>query len=309
MAILFKTTPTALARWRPHLAAAFPAREIRVWPEVGDTAAIDYALVWHPEPGLLASLPNLKLVVSLGAGVDHILRDPALPKGVPILRLVDPYMTDAMSEYVVLQVLRLHRRDVDYRAQQAAAEWREHEQKNAAERTVGILGFGTLGQDAGRKLRALGFDVAGWSRSAKDIPGFATFAGAAGLDALLGRSEILVSLLPMTPETEDILDAALFARLPRGAGLVNAGRGRHLVEADLLAALESGKLSVAVLDVFRDEPLPPAHPFWRHPRIVVTPHVAAETHPPTALPIIAKAIDDFAAGRPVSNLVDADRGY
>jgi glyoxylate/hydroxypyruvate reductase A len=309
MAILFKTTPTALARWRPHLAAAFPEREIRFWPEIGDNAAIDHALVWHPEPGLLASLPNLKLIVSLGAGVDHILRDPALPKGVPILRLVDPYMTDAMSEYVVLQVLRLHRRDVDYRAQQAVAEWREHEQKNAAERTVGILGFGTLGQDAGRKLRALGFDVAGWSRSAKDIPGFATFAGAAGLDALLGRSEILVSLLPMTPETEGILDAALFARLPRGAGLVNAGRGRHLVEADLLAALEAGKLSVAVLDVFRDEPLPPAHPFWRHPRIVVTPHVAAETHPPTALPIIAKAIDDFAAGRPVSNLVDADRGY
>src|SRR5665213_3886621 len=201
-----------MTRWRPHLAAVLPQREIRFWPEIGDKSAIDCALVWHPEPGLLASLPNLKLIVSLGAGVDHILRDPDLPGGVPILRLVDPYMTDAMSEYIVLQVLRLHRQDIDYRTQQSAAEWREREQKNAAERTVGILGFGTLGQDAGKKLKALGFDVAGWGRSAKDIPGFATYAGPVGLDALLARSEILVSLLPMTPETDGILDAARTAR-------------------------------------------------------------------------------------------------
>jgi glyoxylate/hydroxypyruvate reductase A len=309
VAILFKTTPAALARWRPHLAAAFPGRDVRYWPEIGDKTAIEHALVWHPEPGMLASLPNLKLIVSLGAGVDHILRDPALPRGVPILRLVDPYMTRAMSEYVVLQVLRLHRQDFDYRAQQGAAEWRERDQKNAEERSVGILGFGTLGQDAGRKLQALGFDVAGWGRSERSVPGFTTYAGASGLGALLAHSEILVSLLPMTPETESILDAALFARLPRGAGLVSAGRGRHLVEADLLAALASGQLSAAVLDVFRDEPLPLAHPFWRHPRIVVTPHVAAETHPPTALPIIAAAIRDFAAGLPVANLVDPAQGY
>ena len=309
MAILFKSTPVSTARWQPFLTAAWPDRDLRFWPEIGDAAAIDYALVWHPEPGLLASLPRLKLIVSLGAGVDHILRDSALPPNVPILRLVDPYMTQAMSEYVVLQVLRLHRLDFDYRAQQAAAEWREHAQKNAAERTVGILGFGQLGQDAGLKLKALGFDVAGWSRSAKEVPGFPTFAGAPGLDALLARSEILVSLLPMTPETENILDASLFARLPRGAGIINAGRGRQLVEADLLAALKSGQVSAAVLDVFREEPLPPAHPFWRHPRIIMTPHVAAETHPPTAAAIIAQAIDDFEAGRPVAHLIDRRRGY
>jgi glyoxylate/hydroxypyruvate reductase A len=309
MAILFKTSPTSMARWRPHLAAGLPGQDIRIWPEIGDKAAIDYALVWLPEPGMLASLPNLKLIVSLGAGVDHILRDPELPPGVPILRLVDPHMTLAMSEYIVLQVLRLHRQDIDYRAQQAAAEWRERAQKNAAERTVGILGFGQLGQDAGRKLRAIGFDVAGWSRSAKAAPGFATFAGPDGLDRLLARSEILVSLLPMTPETEGILDGALFARLPRGAGIINAGRGRQVVEDDLLAALETGQLSAAVLDVFREEPLPPAHPFWRHPRIVITPHVAAETHPPTALSIIAKAIGDLEAGLPLANLIDPRRGY
>jgi glyoxylate/hydroxypyruvate reductase A len=218
-------------------------------------------------------------------------------------------MTEAMCEYIALQVLRLHRQDVDYRAQQAAGEWREHSQKNAAERTVGILGFGTLGEAAGRTLQALGFDVAGWSRSAKEVPGFTTFAGAAGLDRMLARSEILICLLPMTPETEGILNTELFARLPRGAAIVNAGRGRHLVEADLLAALASGQLSAAVLDVFRDEPLPPAHPFWRHQRIIVTPHVAAETHPPTATAIIAAAIEDLEAGRPIPNLVDRERGY
>ena len=309
MAILFKSTPAATGRWRPFLNKAWPDRDLRFWPEIGDKTAINYALVWHPEPGLLASLPNLRLTVSLGAGVDHILNDPALPARVPIVRLVDPYMTRAMSEYVALQVLRLHRQDFLYRAQQAAGDWREHDQKNAAERAVGILGFGALGQDAAAKLKALGFDVAGWSRSGRAVPGFATHGGPAGLDPLLARSEILVSLLPMTPQTENILNAGLFARLPRGAGLVNAGRGRQLVEADLLAALDSGQISAAVLDVFREEPLPPAHPFWRHPRIIVTPHVAAETHPPTATAIIAAAIRDLEAGRPVANLVDAARGY
>jgi glyoxylate/hydroxypyruvate reductase A len=309
MTILFCSSPRATNRWRPHLATAFANRDVRFWPETGDAAAIEYAMVWQPEPGLLASLPNLKLIASLAAGVDHILSDPVLPSGVPIMRLVDPYMTQAMSEYVTLQVLRLHRQDFDYRAHQAAAEWREHGQKNAAERPVGILGFGQLGQDAGRKLQAIGFDVAGWSRSPKEVPGFTTYAGAAGLDALLGRSEILVSLLPSTAETEGILDAGLFARLPQGAGLVNAGRGRHLVENDLLAALDSGQLSAASLDVFREEPLPVTHPFWRHPRIIVTPHVAAETHPSTAVAIIAQAIDDLEAGLPLANLIDPRRGY
>jgi len=220
-AILFRSTPAATARWRPILGRLMPEHEIRCWPEIGDKTAIDYALVWQPEPGLLASLPNLKLIFGLGAGVDHLLRDPALPKGVPIVRLVDPYMTDAMSEYVLLSVLRLHRQDLDYLAQQRAGVWEEREQKNAAERPVGILGFGTLGQDAGRKLKALGFDVAGWSRGPKEIAGFATYAGAAGLDALLARSEILVCLLPLTAETTGILSAAAFARLPRGAGLAS----------------------------------------------------------------------------------------
>src|ERR1044071_4344297 len=242
MAILFRSTPAATARWRPLLAELMPEHEFRFWPEVGDPADIEYAMVWQPPPGLLASLPNLRLICGLGAGIDHLLRDPDLPRHVPLFRSVDPYMTDAMSEYVALSVLRLHRQDLDYLAQQRAHRWEEREQKNAAERPVGILGFGTLGQDAGHKLKALGFDVAGWSRGEKAVPGFVTFAGTGGFDQLLARREILVCLLPLTPETEGILNAAAFARLPRGAGLVNAGRGGHLVEADLLSALESGQV-------------------------------------------------------------------
>ncbi len=309
MTLLFYSTVDSAARWRAQLERLTGELDIRVWPEIGDPADIDYALVWRPQPGLLAALPNLKLILSLGAGVDHLLGDPQLPRHLPIVRLVDPHMTAAMSEYVTLQVLRLHRRDLDYRAQQQATAWRELDQKNAADRRVGILGFGELGQDAARQLRALGFDVAGWSRSEKTAAGIACHVGAAGLPRLLARSEILVCLLPLTAETEGILNTSTLALLPRGAALVNAARGAHLVEEDLLAALASGQLSGAVLDVFRDEPLPAGHPFWHHPRIVVTPHVAAFTNPATAAPIILDNIRRFGAGRPLLNRVDPARGY
>src|SRR5215472_6947490 len=267
MALLFRSTVDSAARWRAQLTRLTQELEIRVWPEVGDPTEIDYALVWRPEPGFLASLPKLKLILSLGAGVDHLLGDPHLPRHLPIVRLVDPHLTNAMSEYVVLQVLRLHRRDLEYRAQQQAGIWRELDQPNAAERRVGILGLGELGRDAAKKLELLGFDVAGWSRSEKTLAGIESHAGAAGLPALLARSEILVCLLPLTAETQAILNARTLALLPKGAALVNAARGAHLVEEDLLAALASGQVSAAVLDVFREEPLPAGHPFWHHPRI------------------------------------------
>ena len=309
MALLFRSTVDSAARWRAQLTRLTQELEVRVWPEIGDPAAIDYALVWRPEPGFLASLPNLKLILSLGAGVDHLLGDPRLPLHLPILRLVDPHMTDAMSEYVTLQVLRLHRRDLDYRSQQQARVWRELDQQNAAERRVGILGLGELGQDAAKKLKALGFDVAGWSRSEKAVEGVRSYAGAAGLAPLLGRSEIIVCLLPLTAETEGILNKRTLALLPKGAALVNAARGAQLVEEDLLAALASGQISAAVLDVFREEPLPVDHPFWHHPRVVVTPHIAAFTNPATASPIILDNIRRFEEGRPLLNRVDPARGY
>jgi glyoxylate/hydroxypyruvate reductase A len=309
MALLFRSTVDSAARWRAQLTRLTQELEIRVWPEVGDPAEIDYALVWRPEPGFLASLPSLKLILSLGAGVDHLLGDPQLPRRIPIVRLVDPHMTDAMSEYVVLQVLRLHRRDLDYRTQQEVGVWRELDQQNAAARRVGILGLGELGQDAAKKLKALGFDVAGWSRSEKKLTGIASYAGAAGLAPFLGRSDIVVCLLPLTTETEGILNAGTLALLPKGAALVNAARGAHLVEDDLLAALASGRISAAALDVFREEPLPADHPFWHHPHVIVTPHVAAFTNPTTAAPIILDNIRRFEDGRPLLNRIDPARGY
>lgn len=309
MALLFRSSVDSAARWRDELARLMPRLDIRVWPDIGEPAAIDYALVWRPEPGLLASLPNLKLILSLGAGVDHILCDPHLPRGIPIVRLVDPYLADAMSEYVALQVLRLHRQDLDYRVQQQAAIWRELPQKNAGERPVGILGFGEIGQNAARKLATLGFPVLGWGRRERTGIGFRTYAGAGGLSQLLAASEILVCLLPLTPETQGVLCARTFAALSPGAGLVNAGRGGHLVEEDLIPALDSGQLSAAALDVFRDEPLPPQHPFWRHPRIVVTPHIAGVTNPTTAAAIVLDNIRRFEAGGPLLNRVDPAQGY
>jgi glyoxylate/hydroxypyruvate reductase A len=282
---------------------------VRVWPEIGNPADIDYALVWRPEPGLLASLPNLKLVLSLGAGVDHIFCDPYLPREVPIVRLVDPYMTDAMSEYVLFQVLRLHRQDLEYRAQQEAGIWRELDQKNAIERTIGILGFGELGQNAACKLKGLGFDVALWGRRPKTVDRLRGYFGKEGLPALLARSEILVCLLPLTTDTEGILNANTLGMMQSGAALINAARGGHVIEEDLLGALASGHISAAVLDVFRDEPLPAGHPFWHHPRIAVTPHIAAVTHPPTAAPIILDNIRRFEQGCPLLHQVDPTRGY
>lgn len=309
VALLFASTVDSAARWRDELSRLADRLDIRIWPEIGDPAEIDYALVWRPEPGLLASLPRLKLILSLGAGVDHILSDPLLPAGVPIVRLVDPYLMDAMSEYVALQVLRMHRRDLDYQAQQSAAVWRELPQKTARERPVGILGFGEIGQNAARKLAALGFPVTGWSRRGRPVSGFRVFAGNAELAELLAASEILVCLLPLTAETEGILCARTFAFLPQGAFLVNAGRGGHLVEEELIPALDSGQLSAAALDVFRHEPLPADHPFWRHPRILVTPHIAGLTNPTTAAPIVLDAIRRFEEGRPLPNEVDPTRGY
>ena len=309
MALLFQSAVDSAPHWRRELTRLEPALDIRVWPATGIPDEIDYALVWRPEPGLLGSLPNLKLILSLGAGIDHILRDPQLPRDVPIVRLVDPHLSNAMGEYVALQVLRLHRRDLDYQAQQRAGIWRELPQKNAEARPIGLLGFGEIGQNVGRKLAALGFPVSGWSRRGRAVAGFATYAGAAGLTQLLGGSEILVCLLPLTPETRGILCTATFEALPSGAGLVNAGRGAHLVEDDLIPALDRGRLSAAVLDVFREEPLPSGHPFWHHPRILLTPHIAAATNPATAAAIVLDNIRRFECGLPLKNRVDPAQGY
>ncbi|MGH7123502.1 MAG: 2-hydroxyacid dehydrogenase [Stellaceae bacterium] len=309
MVLLFRASSDSAILWLAELRKFIPDLEMRVFPEIGDPRDIDAALVWKPQPGLLAALPNLKLIVSLGAGVDHLLADATTPRHVPIARLVDPYMTEAMSEYVLTQVLRIHRQDFAYRAQQRERVWRELSQPNASERRVGVLGLGELGSDAARKLSVLGFSVGGWSRRERRLPGIETFHGPEGLVALARRSDILVCLLPLTRETEGIMDARLLAAMPKGGVIVNAARGQHLIEADLLAALESGQIAAAVLDVFAEEPLPSAHPFWDHPKVIVTPHAAAATHAPTAAAGVAENLRRLSEGRPLINLVDPASGY
>lgn len=295
--------------WEGALREAFPGDDLRVYPDLGDPAAIDVALVANPPPGILGQLPNLRLVHSLWRGVDALVGDPTLPRDVPLARLVDPAMARSMTESVLLHVLTLHRRLPEYRAQQERATWRELPQPAAAERRVAILGLGDLGQVAARALAALGFAVSGWGRRPRSLPGVATYAGPEGLAALLAQADILVNLLPLTPATTGFLDAATLARLPAGASLINVARGGHLVESDLLRALDSGHLAHAILDVFAEEPLPADHPFWRHPRVTVLPHVAAYSDARSGAAIVAANVARFRAGQPIAHVVDWQSGY
>lgn len=296
-------------RWLPGLRAALPAAHFHVWPAIPDPAAIEAALVAKPPAGALGAFPALKLIQSLWMGVDGLLADPTLPRGVPLARLVDPGMVAAMGETVLARVLDWHRHLYRYRAQQRAGMWRPLPQLMAAERSVGLLGLGELGRHVAQRLLQLDFRVGGWSRRPKRVDGIECVSGPEGLDQLLSTSGALVCLLPLTPETRGILNARTLARLPRGACVLNLARGAHLVEADLLAALESGQLAHAYLDVFETEPLPPAHPFWSQPEISLTPHVAALTEPRTALPIVIRNLEHLRRGETPEALVDRAAGY
>ncbi len=309
MALLLKTEAGRGDSWRRALLAADPGLDLRQWPEVGDPADIEYALVWFPPKGALKSYPNLKVIFSIGAGIDHLASDPELPKGVPIVRMVEPGLTAGMTEFVLMSVLYHHRFMLDYAEQRRNKVWREIDQVPPWDRRVGIMGLGVLGGDVAEKLVALSFDVAGWSRSPKDLPGVACFHGPGGFIPFLNRSDILVCLLPLTAETKGILDARAFAALPEGAALVSVARGPQVVEADLLAALETGRLGAATLDVFQTEPLPPESPFWDHPRVVLTPHVASLTIPKTASEFVIDNIRRHQAGQPLLHAVDPDQGY
>jgi glyoxylate/hydroxypyruvate reductase A len=314
MTILLAINGWDVAPWRERLRALLPEREIVTPETIGDRAAVQYVLSWRHSSGALAGLPNLKAIFSLGAGVDHMFHDPELPD-VPIVRVVDADLRDRMSEWVVLHTLIHHRQQRMYDWQQDQRIWDEDaDQPAAADVRVGILGLGVLGADAARKLAAIGFDVAGWSRSPRDLEAIACFHGADGLDAMLARTDILVALLPLTPDTRGILNARLFAKLATdgrlgGPILLNAGRGGLQVEADILAALESGVLKAASLDVFEVEPLPEASPLWRHPRVTISPHNAAISTPDEVLRGIADQIVAADRGEKLQNVVDRARGY
>lgn len=309
MALLFLSEADPAEPWRDALLSIMPDLDFRLWPDkVGDPAEIDLALAWQPPPGELSRYPNLKAILSLGAGIDAMIADQTLPD-LPLARMVDPSMTRTMADYVLLSVLRHHRNFDLFEREQRVGRWTFAFPKPARDRTVGILGLGVLGSAAASSLRDFGFKVQGWSRSEKSIDGIKSFHGAAQLTSFLADTEILVCLLPLTSDTAGILKASLFAALPKGACLINAARGRHLAENDLLNALETGQLSAATLDVFETEPLPQSSPLWRHDRILITPHVASYCDPMTAAPGVADNIQRARAGQPLLHQVDPGQGY
>lgn len=278
-------------------------------PDARQRAAADVAIVANPPPGSLAGLPSLKLVQSLWAGVDRLLADSTLPRDVPLARMVDPMMNDAMAQTALWAVLSLHRSFFAYARRQRERRWQPHAQRRADDVPVAVLGLGQMGAAAARRLAANGYSVAGWSAGPHTLPGVSTHSGEQALAQVLAGAQIVVNLLPLTPATQGLFNATTFASMAHGASLVNLARGGHVVESDLLAALDSGRLQHAVLDVFSVEPLPSGHPFWSHPRVTVLPHVAALTDLRSAAAVAARNVRALREGRPIEHLVDRVRGY
>lgn len=308
MTFLYKADPGRGAQWQRLFAEKAPDLPFRIWPDVGDPAAVRYFAVWTPPEDLTDRFPNIEILFSVGAGIDQIDLS-RVPLALPVVRMVEPGIIDSMVEYATLATLALHRDLPAYIDQQRNRTWRALTVRPAGAQRVGVMGLGILGQAVLRQLKSLRFDCAGWSRSPRDLDGIRCFAGAEALPDFLARTDILICLLPLTEDTRGMLNRDLFARLPAGAALINTGRGGHLVDADLLAALDAGQLSAAVLDVASVEPLPSDHPFWQHPRILLTPHVASMTQPETAVSIVLENIRRHAQGEPLVGLVDRARGY
>lgn len=294
--------------WSTELRRRLPNLDIRVWPDAGPLDDIDIALVFQAPPGMLSSFPNLGLVISLGAGVDHLLRLEDLPD-VALARIVDDHLVETMREYVLLQVLRFHRLDHHYREQQRNKTWKPYLPRMAKQRRVGVMGLGALGAASAQTLAMNGFDVYGWSRSQKSIDNINCYAGNKELISFLRSAEILVCLLALTPETTGIINRQTLSLLPAQACLINGGRGGHVVEEDLLAALDTGHIAAAALDVFRTEPLPGDNPFWEHPRVFLTPHAATGTNAQSGAEHVAENIRRYYAGEQLVNTVDRTKGY
>jgi glyoxylate/hydroxypyruvate reductase A len=309
MAILLISTVGPMAPWAKGLSDSFPDDEVRCYPEIGNPAEIEIAVMAHPRPGIFARMTNLKLVIGLRAGIDDVLGLPDLPAHVPVARAQEPGGDRMIDEYVLLHVMRHHRYMPDFIAAQARGEWINPGVRFADERAVGFMGLGINGLSAARLMRDVGFRVAAWTRTRKNEPGIESFHGTDGLTPFLARTEILVNLLAVTPETAGIIDARTLSLLPKGASVINVGRGEHLVDDDLVAALDSGHLHSATLDVFRTEPLPAGHPFWHHPRITVMPHTARRPRATRIIPQAVENIHRFRAGEPLMQPVERERGY
>ena len=304
-------------RWRQALIPVLPEidfnQDFHVWPNCMNTLAnpenVDIALVWRPKSGDLKHFTNLKAVINLGAGVDTILADETYPKGVPLVRLIDPALTRHMSEFVVHRVLHFHRKFHNYDQLQRDHVWQELIQDDTLQKRVGIMGLGTLGANVARHLAPFGFKISGWSRTEKHIDGIQSFFGQDSLKKFLARTDILICLLPLTPETHGILNTETLSQLPDGAYVINSGRGLQVNEHDLLLELDSGHISGAALDVFCTEPLPLNSPIWDHPKILVTPHIASLSSAQSAAQNVAENIRRIRSGKTPNDLVDLDSGY
>jgi glyoxylate/hydroxypyruvate reductase len=313
MKVLFYTPQSDAAAWLRDLSRALPGAQLREW-QPGDHAPADVAIVWRPPRDMLAGRHDLRAIFNLGAGVDAILKlehdhPGTLPRHAQLVRLEDTGMAQQMAEYVTHAVLRYLRRFDEYDQQKAEQRWHVLDPHPRDTFTVGVLGLGVLGSHVAASLTSLGVPVRGFSRSARSIEGVTTYAGQPQLDAFLDGVKVLVNLLPHTPDTHGVLNGRTLSKLARGAYLVNIARGAHLVESDLLDALEQGQIAAATLDVFVEEPLPPQHPFWKHPRVTVTPHISALTLREESVAQIAQKIGALMRGEPIGGIVDISRGY
>ncbi len=304
LVIIRKTAPTA--PWQQAFASQAPDLAVHAWPETGPLEEVDYVLCWAPSAGEIARYPNLKAVFSLGAGVDHLLSDDTIPLHLPIVRMVDKSITDGMVQYVVMAVISHHRRMDEMRANQAARIWKKLDLSNPQ---IGIMGMGGLGRACARALSTMGYKVRGWNRSGRPVEGVEVFGGADCLKPFLAETDILISLLPHTRETVGILGRETFAALPKGAYVINAGRGEQLVEEDLLGALRSSHISGAMLDVFCKEPLAADHPFWTEENVTVTPHIASWVDPVAGTGHVLRAIGAIERCEAPQGLVDRAAGY
>jgi glyoxylate/hydroxypyruvate reductase A len=301
--------------WADRFAAALPGRRVVLRTDAYDPDEVEYIFIWKPKPEAFDGLGRLKAVLSLGAGVDALLRHPRLPQGVPVVRFMDEDLTQRMSDYVVSQVTMHQRLATRFKRDQAARRWVQLYPAPAWGAVVGIMGLGQLGQDAIRHLKVFGYKLRGWSRTEKAIDGVETFAGEAGLEPFLAGTDILVNLLPLTPETHGILNYETFSKLKRGGidgegpVVINAARGGHQKEADIVRALGDGTLKAASLDVFEVEPLPKDSPLWEMDNVYITPHIAAASSERTGVAYFSKVIRDHEAGLPLPNVVDVRRGY
>ncbi|HTR08986.1 MAG TPA: glyoxylate/hydroxypyruvate reductase A [Paraburkholderia sp.] len=308
MTLLYKADPERGKQWAQLFACKAPDIPFRLWPDAGDPAAVRYLAAWQPPEDPARTLPNLEVIFSVGAGIDQFDLS-GVPDHIAVVRMVEPGIVEGMVEYVTQAVLTIHRDLFDYALQQEQRVWRELPVRAAASRRVGVLGLGMLGSAVLERLRLFGFPCAGWSRSAHALPGIDCYAGTEALDAFLARTDILICLLPLTNATRGLLDATLFAKLPKRASFINVGRGPQLDQQALLDALDSGHLQNAILDVTDPEPLPPSHPFWTHPRVRLTPHIASATRPETAVEVVLDNIRRHRDGLPMRGQIDRSRGY